>query len=119
MMARGGSQPVDRRASGRIDVRVPINVNPTNASFVISGRTEDLSLGGMRVRTEVTPPFKISDEIMFLVSEPYFEFQGLGEIIWNSSPKGRTLGIKFTQIEEEAKRSLEKFLKFFVHFPTG
>jgi c-di-GMP-binding flagellar brake protein YcgR len=118
-MTRSGSQPVDRRASTRKDARVPINMNPPNAPPVISGRTQDISLGGMRVRTEITPPFQIRDEVMFLVSEPYFKFQGQGEILWTSSPKGRTVGIKFTRLDEEARRSLDEFLSLFVHVPTS
>ncbi|MGZ3615348.1 MAG: PilZ domain-containing protein [Thermodesulfobacteriota bacterium] len=119
MMRSGGSQPTERRASTRIDARVPIKMNPPNASPVISGKTQDISLVGMRVRTEITPPFQIRDEVMFLVSEPYFKFQGQGEILWTSSPKGKTVGIKFTQVDEEARRSLDEFLSLFVNVPTG
>ena len=117
-MRRGGSQPIDRRGSTRKDVRVPINMNPPNAPSVISGKTQDISLGGMKVRTEITPPFQIRDEVMFLVSQPYFKFQGQGEILWTSLTGG-TVGIRFTRLDEEARRSLEKFLSFFVDVPAS
>jgi len=117
-MTYSGGQPVNRRASTRRDVRVPINVNPPNTSSVISGRTQDISIGGMKVRAEITPPFQIRDEVIFLVSQPYFKFQGQGEILW-TSPKGGTVGIKFTRLDEEARRSLDEFLSLFVHVPTS
>jgi c-di-GMP-binding flagellar brake protein YcgR len=93
-------------------------MNPPNASSVISGRTQDISLGGMKVRTEITPAFQIRAEVMFLASEPYFNFQGQGEILW-TSPKGSTVGIKFTRLDEETRRSLDKFLSFFIDAPTS
>ncbi len=110
-----GGRPTDRRTSPRRDARVPINMNPPS----VSARTQDVSLGGMRVRVGITPmPFRIRDEVMFLVIEPYFKFQGQGEICW-TSPRASTVGIKFTQLDEEAKRSLEEFLSLFVDVPTS
>ena len=118
-MTYSGGQPVDRRARTRRDVRVPINMNPPNASSVILGRTQDISHGGMKVETEIIPaPFQIRDKVMFLVSQVYFKFKGQGEILW-TSPTGGTVGIKFTQLEEEARRSLDEFLHLFVQVPTS
>jgi hypothetical protein len=118
-MTYGGAQTVDRRESKRIDAQVPVNMNPPNTSSVISGRTQDISIGGMKVKTEITPtPFQIRDEVIFLVSQNYFKFRGQGEILW-TSPTGGTVGIKFTQLDEEARRSLDEFLSLFVHVPTS
>lgn len=119
-MTYSGGQLVDRRASTRKDARVPINMNAPNTSFVISGRTQDISLGGMKVRTEITPtPFHIRDKVMFLVSQTYFRFRGQGEILWISQKGSSAIGIKFTQLDEEAKKSLDEFLSLFVHVPNS
>ncbi len=118
-MTNGGTQTVDRRDSKRIDAHVPINMNPPNTSSVISGRTQDISISGMKVKTEITPtPFQIRDEVIFLVSQDYFKFHGEGEILW-TSPMGGTVGIKFTQLDEEARRSLDEFLSLFVPVPSN
>ena len=118
-MTCGAGQPINRRASIRKDARVPISINLPNPSSVISGRTQDISLGGMKVKTEITPtPFQIRDEVTFLVSQVYVKFQGRGKILW-ISPTGGTVGIKFIQLEEEARRSLDEFLRLFVHVPTS
>lgn len=111
-------QPVDRRASIRRDVRVPMNIRPPNISSVISGRIQDISHGGMKVRTEITPPIGISDKVMLLVNQPYFKFEGQGEILW-ASLKGGTVGIKFTRLNREARRSLDEFLSLFACVPTN
>jgi len=104
-------QPVDRRASARREAWVPINVNSLNTPSVISGMAQDISLGGMKVKTKITPtPFQIRDEVMFSVSQDYFKFQGQGEILWISQTGG-TVGIKLTQLEEEMKGSLDGFLR--------
>jgi Tfp pilus assembly protein PilZ len=88
-------------------------MNPPNTSSVISGRTQDISLGGMKVKTEITPmAFQIKDEVMFLVSQAYFKFRGQGKILW-ISPTGDTVGIKFTRLDKEARRSLDEFLSLF------
>jgi len=115
----GGVQPIERRASTRTDVQVPINMNSSNTLSAISGMTRDISLGGMKVNTEISAmPFQTSDEVTFLVNQDYFKFQGQGEILW-ISPTGSTVGIKFAQLEEEARRSLNEFLHLFVHAPTS
>ncbi len=113
-MTYSGGQPVDRRASTRRDLRVPIYMNLSTTSSVISGRTQDISLGGMKVKTEITPkPFQVGDEVMFSMSEDYLRCEGQGEILW-TSPTGGTVRIKFTQLDEEARRSLDEFLRLFV-----
>ncbi len=110
-----GDQPVDRRSSPRMDAKVPININPHN----VSARTQDMSLGGMKVRVEITPlPCQKNDEITVLVNQPYFKFQGQAEILW-ASPKDGTVGIKFTQLDKEAKKSLNEFLSLFGHVPNS
>ncbi|HXX35634.1 MAG TPA: response regulator [Thermodesulfobacteriota bacterium] len=115
----GGVQPIERRASTRTDVQVPINMNSSNTLSAISGMTRDISLGGMKVNTKISAmPFQTSDEVTFLVNQDYFKFQGQGEILW-ISPTGSTVGIKFAQLEEEARRSLNEFLHLFVHAPTS
>jgi hypothetical protein len=114
-VTRSRGQPVERRASTRRDVRLPVNINRPNISLII----QNISLGGMKVKTEITPtPFHIRDEVMFLVSRDYFKFQGKGEILW-ISPKGGAIGIKFTQLDEEVRRSLDEFLLLFVYIPTS
>jgi len=116
-MGRAGDQ-TDRRANARRDVRTPININVSDISSVISGRIQDISTDGMKVKIETTPvPFQIRDEVMFLVNQNYLKLPGQGQIVW-TSPKSGTIGIKFTQLDEESKKSLDEFLHLFVH-PTS
>jgi hypothetical protein len=93
-------------------------MNPPDTSSVILGWTQDISLGGIKVKTEITPmPFQIGNTVIFSVNEDYLKFGGQGEILW-TSPIGGTVRIKFTQLDEEARRSLEEFFRLFVHAST-
>ncbi|MGZ3514148.1 MAG: PilZ domain-containing protein [Thermodesulfobacteriota bacterium] len=117
-MKRGEGQP-DRRASTRRDARVPISMNLPNTSSMILGKTQDISLGGIKVKTEITPmPFQISDEVWLSVSRDYLKLQAQGKILWTSR-MGDAVGIKFTQLDEKSRRSLEEFLSLFVDVPTS
>jgi len=118
-MTYSGGQPVDKRAGERRGVGVPIYITPANTSSVILGRIQDISRGGIKVKTEIPPtPFRIGDEVIFTVSEDYLKCEGKGKILW-ISPTGNTVRIKFTQLDAEARRSLEELLSLFVDAPTG
>jgi hypothetical protein len=114
-MTRSGGEPVDRRASTRENVKVPVNINPPNVQALI----QDISLDGIKVKIEITPmPFQISDEVWLSVSRDYFKLQAQGKILWTSR-MGDAVGIKFTQLDEKSRRSLEEFLSLFVDVPTS
>ncbi len=117
-MTYGGRQPVERRANTRRDARMPIAMNLPNTSSVISGRTQNISSGGMKVKTEITPsPLKIKCEVSFLVNREYLKLQGQGRILWTSA-MGSIFGIQFTQLDEESRKSLKEFFSLFVDVPT-
>ena len=106
-MTYSGAQTVDRRESKRIGVHVPINIDLPNTSSEISGRIQDISIGGIKVKIEITPtPFQIKDEVRFLVTQNYLNFQGQGEILWISLA-GVTAGIKFTQLDKKTSDNPE------------
>ena len=118
-MTYGGGQSVDRRASTRRNVHVLLSINLLNMSPGISGRIQNVSDGGMKVITEVTPaPFNISDEVWFSVSRDYLKFQGEGKILWTSRVDD-AVGIKFTQVDKKSRRSLEDFLNLFADGPAN
>lgn len=110
-MTYSGHQPVDRRASTRRDLQVPIYMNSPSASSVISGRIQDISPGGMKGKTEMSSlPFQKGDEIRFIVNEDFLILEGEETIIW-ISPMDVAVGIKFNQLTENSTRSLKEFLR--------
>jgi c-di-GMP-binding flagellar brake protein YcgR len=110
-MTYNGRQPVDRRASIRRDLQVPIYMNSPNTLSVISGRTQDISLGGMKVIAEMSSlPFQKEDEIRFIVNDDFLILEGEGTVIW-ISPIDVAVGIKFNQLTEKTRSSLEQFLR--------
>jgi len=118
-MTDGKGQFADRRASPRRKLRLPIHMNPPDASSPISGTIQDISAGGMNVKTEITSsPIKQRDEVWFLVHREYVKFQGRGEILWISR-LGDSVGIRFTQLDKKSRMSLEELLRLFVSAPNN
>lgn len=100
----------DRRASARRGLQVPVYLNFPNTWSVTSGRTHDISLGGMKVKTEMPPlPFQKGDELSFIVNEDFLFLEGEGKVIW-TSPIEVTAGIKFNQFIDKARSSLGQSL---------
>jgi hypothetical protein len=82
-----------------------------NTSSVISGRTQDISLGGMKVKADMSSlSFQKGDEIRFIVNEDFLILEGEGTVIW-ISPMEVAVGIKFNQLGEKTGSSLEQFLR--------
>lgn len=114
-MRKKGTQSAERRAVARKNAYVPISMNCAYSSSAISGRIQDISLGGMKVKAEIIPmPCQLNDEVTVSVSQPYFKFQGKGKILWISQ-MGNAVGIQFIQLNQEAKNSLNDFLSLFVN----
>ncbi len=111
-MAYANQHPLHRRARSRKGLQVPILITPSDHFSLASGQTEDISVLGVKVKTQTTPRhFHEGDEINFMISEDFLDLQGQGRIIWISR-KGDTLGVHFTQLGKEMKRSLDDFLCF-------
>ena len=113
-----GTQPTERRAVDRKNARVPISMDCTSSSFAVSGRIQDISLNGMKMRAEIAPmPCQKNDEVTVSVNQPYFKFEGQGKILWISQTGD--VGIKFTRLNEAAKKNLNEFLSLFVNVPPN
>ena len=76
-------------------------------------------MGGIGVKIEL--PSRITEipqegkKVEFITREDYFKFGGEGEVVWISSP-WNSVGIKFTRLSEDSKKSLEELLRLFPSF---
>ncbi len=110
-MIYNGLQSVERRENPRKDLEVPLIVCPLNGPCLISGRVQDISLGGIRVKNRIPPsPFEKEDEVKFFINRDDLVLNGEGKVVWTSDTQGE-VGIKFTQLEEETRMSFEEFLR--------
>ncbi len=115
----GGEESADRRTSKRSHVKIPIDINPPSGSRSVPGTIQDISKGGIKVKTEIAAsPFKSTDEVWFLVDKEYLKFEGEGKILW-ASRAGDAVGIQFIQLDKQSSSSLEEFLRLFVDVPTS
>ncbi len=63
----------------------------------------------MKNRTSPSP-FEKEEEIKFSIDRGDLVLNGKGKVVWVSDMQGE-VGIKFTQLAEETRRSLEEFLR--------
>ena len=110
-MIYNGFHSVDRRKNPRKKLEAQLVVNPLNTSYLIWGGVHNISLGGIRVKNTIPPsPFEKEEEVKFFINRDDLVLNGEGKVVWTSDMLGE-VGIKFTQLAEETRRSLEEFLR--------
>ncbi len=118
-MIYDGVQSTDRRENSRRNFKGPIAISyPRNTVSIILGWIQNISVGGIRVKTAIPcSSFQKGDEVRFIINEEYFLLEGEGVIFW-ISPLKDAVGIKFSQLAEKERRSLEEFLRLlsWTHF---
>ena len=111
-MIYDGLHSTDKRENPRKNFGGRIIVNhPLNTPSILSACTENISVGGVRVKIGI-PASQVQkgDQVRFIIDEDYFRLEGEGEIIW-ISPAEAAVGIKFNQLAEETRSSFEQFLR--------
>ncbi len=107
-----GLQITDRRKNPRKKLGTPLILNPLNTADSHRGWMQDISMGGIRVKTQIQPGhLAIGEDVTVLTNTSYLSPDTKGKVIWTSDIKGE-VGIKFIQLAEETRKSLEEFLKF-------
>jgi len=108
--------PQERRGTPRVDLGVQVLINPYGGTGEIVGWIQDVSHGGFRVKADISPISQIifteGDEISFETFEYFPQLKGRGKVIWTSSD-GQVAGVKFGELGEKSKTSLEEFLGLF------
>ncbi len=106
-----GFEPIDRRENSRRNFKARLIVNSLNTADFHVGWIQDISVGGLRVRTETRPsPFAKEDEVGFVSDIDAFAFTGKGRVIWTSEIASE-VGIKFSQLADDTREALEEFLR--------
>ncbi len=110
-MIYNGFHSIDKRENPRKKLEVQLIVNPLNTPYFIWGGVQNISLGGIGVKNRIPPsPFEKEEEVRFFVNRDDLVLNGEGKVVWTSDTQGE-VGIKFTQLAEETRRSLEEFLR--------
>ena len=111
-MTCNGHQFNDKRENPRKRLEVQLIVNPLDTPYLIGGRVQDISLGGIRVKNSIPPsPFEKEEEVRFsAVNKDGLVLNGEGKVVWTSDIEGE-VGIKFTRLGGETRRSLEEFFR--------
>ncbi len=106
----------ERRGTPRVDLEVQVLINPTGGAGEIVGWIQDVSQGGFRVKANIPSIsqafFNEGDEVSFETFEYFPQLKGRGKVIWTSMD-GQVAGIKFGELGENSKTSLDEFLGLF------
>jgi hypothetical protein len=101
---------VEKRENPRKNWDIQLIVNPVDTPYLILGWVRNISLGGIMVKNSIPPsPFAKEEEVRFSINEDDLVLNGDGKVVWTLDMEAE-MGIKFTQVAEEMRRSLEKFL---------
>jgi hypothetical protein len=109
-MIYSGLQSVEKRENPRKDLEVQLIANPLNTPYLIQGWVQNISFGGIRVKNKIPPsPFEKEEEVRFLIKKGGLVLSGEGKVVWTNDMQGE-VGIKFTELTDEMRSSIEKFL---------
>ena len=108
------NMPAENRKEPRIGLEIKIKLTSIKTNSNIYGWVQDLSNGGFKVKTEIPlepkDTLQEGDKVKFQTYENFFNLKGQGGIVWTSIGDN-VAGIKFDELDDESKKSLEEFLK--------
>jgi len=116
-------QSIERRKNPRAYVQaLTLITQPSNKRSIILGWIHNISLDGAGVKAKKPSSFRgflqEGDEIRFRTQEDYFEFRGRGKVTWTSS-QGDMVGIKFSQLAQRSRETLEELLRLFPSYSVS
>jgi len=104
----------ENRQRPRIGLEVQVRVTSSDPYSKIFGWILDLSPGGLKLKAENPPSFKgvfhKGDEVFFETSDEFYNIRGRGRIMWTSDEED-IVGIKFDDLEDPSRKSIEDFLR--------
>jgi uncharacterized protein (TIGR02266 family) len=100
----------EQRKHARIETKALVDYTGTNA--LLDHKIRDISIGGLRIETEFLE--EEGTEVDLYISLPEIDegFEAKGVVAWMNDDEPKDMGIKFTQISEEAKAVLKRYLDF-------
>jgi len=104
----------DRRAHPRVKCANSVEVYPNNETTPIRARTGDMSLGGCFI--EMSNPLPKGTEMRLAVWVKETKLWAKGKVI--TSTPGYGIGVQFTEMAEQEKAQLKRFLDSLIRIPT-
>ncbi len=112
-MVTNNQQVIEKRHNPRVHfrARVILATTPDFESLWV-GVIEDISRDGLKVKVSRNFGGSVQrcNKVNFEILKDYFNLEGEGEIVW-ISPNKDTAGIKFGQLNEKDRKTLEQFLR--------
>ncbi len=107
-MATNGN---DKRVHERVDVKLEVTFN--TGKQLISSYMNNVSRGGLFIRTEKPLPLNTEVELNFRLPDSYKVFKTRGLVVWNSPPGGKKIpgmGVQFREMSAEDQEIIDKVI---------
>jgi hypothetical protein len=102
----------DKRRTKRFEIQHEVSV--VRGDVQVVGITQNISLGGIRLRVELDPPAKIGDRLSVLLKIPKLEqpLRADAEVRWRDNADRATIGVQFlTGLRAKETWALGQFLE--------
>jgi len=107
----------ERRKYPRVKSSAEVALKSTEKDSTIFGWVQNISLGGFKTRLDTFPgilkllSLGIGKKVLFETFQAPLELKGRGEIRWISSNDVSEAGIKFDELDDKSRKSLDAFLE--------
>jgi c-di-GMP-binding flagellar brake protein YcgR len=103
---------IEKRRTKRFEIAQEVSVARNEREFV--GLTQNVSLGGMRLRVELDPPVRIGDRLSVAITIPQLPqpLRAEAEVRWQNKADKATIGVQFlTGFRAKETWALGQFLE--------
>ncbi len=91
-------------------VRVKGTVDVSSSDLLLFNEIENISLGGLCIRTATPERIGQKVELVFNFPETGQELELHGEVAWISDAPDPVMGVRFLDMDDERKKELEQYL---------
>ena len=106
----------EKREFARIDLEAKVTLKISDVEPLILGWIQNISRGGFKLKSDMPlilkDIFNAGDQVSFEAYEDFFRLKGKGKIKWTSVDENE-VGIKFDELDNRSRESLEEFLEMF------
>ncbi len=92
----------------RVEVSVTVDINAEDV--LLYHRIENISLGGVCVKTSSLEPVGSRVEVVVNMPDSQDELEVMGEVVWTSDQPDSKMGIRFLDMNDTVKETLRTFL---------
>jgi type IV pilus assembly protein PilZ len=106
--------PAERRQHPRVPAVAPVEIRFHDLHTFIQEYSENISLGGMFIKTEDPRPIGSTLEFRLFLGDGYDIIRGMGRVVWL---RGQTMeetpgmGVRFEGLNDQSRRVIDRMVR--------